>query len=140
MSSTRTIRRITAASTAALITSVAVTSTATATTRTPVYTHKDTGRTVHLARGTVFAVKLRTCTDCGDSWHWKNRPNSHIVKQLSKRIVSHVKPPAVGGIATTVYRFKVVGTGTTRMVLVEKGPSGQRISHFRLTTAPPLRY
>ena len=133
MSANRTLHRIAAASTAALITSTAVATAATAATSTPVYTHKDSGRTIHLAVGTVFKVKLRNCADCGDLWHWKHRPDRHVVKVLSKRIVSHVQPPAVGGIATTIYRLKVVGHGTTKLVLVETSPSGQAIKHFRLT-------
>jgi hypothetical protein len=134
--SRRPLRRVTALSACVLMSSAAVASTAVAGS-TPVYTHKDSGTTVHLGRGTIFKVKLKTCTDCGDAWHWRHRPNRHIVKQLSKRVVSHVQPPAVGGMATTIYRFKVVGTGTTTMRLVETNPSGKRISRFRLTEAAP---
>jgi hypothetical protein len=133
------MRRIAAGSIAALVASTAV-ATAAGATSTPVYTHKDSGRTIHLSPGTVFKVKLRTCTDCGDAWHWKHRPDHTVVKLLSKRIVSHVTPPAVGGVATTVYRLKVVGPGTTRMVLVERNPSGTAISHFRLRQSWPTSY
>lgn len=115
----------------ALIASPATTAVASGTS--PVYTHHDTGRTVHLSVGATFEVKLATCADCGDSWHWVHRPSKHIVKELSKRIVTKVKPPEVGGMATTIYRFKVVGGGTTHEGLVETGPSGKSISHFRLT-------
>jgi len=109
-----TIRRSAALSTGVVAASVGLAASAIAGSHSPVYTHKDSGRTVRLAVGTVFTVKLRTCSDCGDSWHWVHRPKHHVVKLLSKRIVTHVKPPAVGGIANTVYRFKVVGVGRTR--------------------------
>lgn len=99
----------------------------------PVYKHKDSGRTVHPAVGTTFKVSLRTCADCGDAWHWAHRPNAAVVKLVSKRVVSHVVPPAVGGYASTIYKFKVVGAGRTTEKLVETGPSGKTISHFRLT-------
>lgn len=100
---------------------------------TPVYKHKDSGRTVHLAVGSKFKVSLRTCADCGDRWSWVHRPDAQVVKLVSKRVVSHVVPPAVGGIASTVYTFKVVGAGRTTEKLVEKGPSGMTVSHFHLT-------
>lgn len=135
--STMSMRRLAALSTGVVIASAAVGSTAIASTHSPVYTHKDSGRTVHLNTGTVFKIRLKTCADCGDSWSWKHRPNHHVIKQLHRlHVVSTVKPPAVGGIAHTVARFKVVGTGTTSLVLVEKGPSGKRIAHFKLTQAP----
>jgi hypothetical protein len=49
---------------------------------------------VHDSVGATFEVKLATCADCGDSWRWVHRPGKHIVKELSKRIVTNVKPPA----------------------------------------------
>jgi hypothetical protein len=129
---TPTTRRIAAVSTLAVATTVALSSTAVATGTPPTYTHKDSGRTVHLAVGTIFRVKLRTCTDCGDAWRWVHRPNQAVVKLLSKRVVSTVKPPAVGGVAQTIYRFKVVGAGLARERLVERGPAGAAVAHFRL--------
>lgn len=100
---------------------------------TPTYTHRDSGRVVHLAVGTVFRVDLRTCADCGDSWRWVHRPDRQVVKLVRERVVSTAKPPQVGGMARTIYRFRVVGVGRTREVLVENGPSGKALSHFRLT-------
>ena len=132
MNTTPSRLRFAAVSTAVVAAAVGVATTAAASGTSPVYTHKDSGRTVHLAVGSVFRVSLRTCTDCGDSWHWVHRPDPHIVKLVRKRVVSNVQPPAVGGIAHTIYRFKVVAVGRTREVLVEKGPSGTAISHFRL--------
>ena len=142
MNSSRTIRRVAAASTVALVTSASVASAAAAgTTTTPVYTHKDSGRTIHLKVGTIFKVKLKTCFDCGDSWHWKHRPDHHIVKLLRKhQVAPNLQPGETGGIGRTIYKFKVVGRGATRLVLVEDNPSGNVISHFRLRQSWPTSY
>lgn len=99
----------------------------------PVYHHAASGRTVHLTVGTRFSVELKTCADCGYSWKFAHRPDHSVVKVLGSHVVSHAKPPAVGGEATTIYRFKVVGTGRTTFRLVEHAPSGKVSSHFRLT-------
>jgi hypothetical protein len=127
------VRRFAALSTAVLATSVGLATTAVASSTAPTYTHRDTGRTVHLAVGKVFRVRLLTCADCGDSWKWVHRPHAGVVKLVSKRVVSEAKPPAVGGEAHTVYRFKVVGAGRTHEGLTEIGPSGKAMAHFRLT-------
>jgi hypothetical protein len=133
MNLTRGVRPLAAVSIAVLATSAGLATTAIAGSTSPTYTHKDTGRTVHLAVGTEFRVSLRTCADCGDSWKWAHRPDAGVVKLLSKRVVSKAKPPAVGGEASTIYTFKVVGAGRTHEGLTEIGPSGKVIAHFRLT-------
>jgi predicted secreted protein len=136
MSSSRTVRRI-AATTIGIVIASTTAASATSASTGPVFHHRDSGRTVHLKVGTVFTLKLKGCPTCGYDWNWKHHPNHHIVKQIDKPAhwVSHLKPGETGGFATKVYRFKVVGAGTTRLVLVEKSPAGKVSSHFRLTQA-----
>jgi predicted secreted protein len=114
-----------------LLATGAVTATASAT---RVYTHADSGRTVHLKIGTTFKVNLKTCADCGDAWHFTKRPSIGVVRLVSKHVVSHNKPPVVGGFARTIYRFKVVGAGRTTERMVETGPgNGHVVGRFKLT-------
>jgi predicted secreted protein len=96
---------------------------ASASSSTPVYHQSDSGKTVSLAEGTTFKVRLKVCEDCGNFWHWKVRPDSDVVKIVSKKDVSSAKPPAVGGINTVTWTMKVVGPGDTAMKLVQKAAS-----------------
>ena len=103
----------------------------------PVYTQANNKQTVSLSEGTVFKVRLKACEDCGDSWHWKVRPDAHIVKVLRKKDVSSAKPPAVGGINTITWTMKVVGSGDTEIMLVKRSAqqSNKVVKRFTLYVA-----
>jgi hypothetical protein len=129
------VARLPIACLAALVTVAPATASAAATSHEPVYTHADSGHTEHLAVGTTFKVRLRGCGDCGDSWSFPKRPDPHVVKILSRRVIAEAKPPAVGGYDHTVWTMKVVGRGSTTMRMAEHAATegGKVIKRFRLT-------
>jgi predicted secreted protein len=99
----------------------------------PVYTLKDSGKTVHLAKHHTFKIRLKTAADSGYEWKFTHRPDPTIVKVVRKRVRS--TPGQIGGYAHTVITLKTVGAGTTREKLVEKRPfgTGKLIGTFSLT-------
>jgi predicted secreted protein len=117
---TKTFARIALLSAASTVALAPLADSASASSRTPVYTHADNNETHHLQVGQTFKVRLKACGDCGDSWHWKVRPDSDVLKVTDRKSVSSATPPAVGGINTITWTFKVVGKGDTELRLVER--------------------
>jgi predicted secreted protein len=98
-----------------------------------VYTHADSGDTVHVASGTKFKVRLKVCETCGYRWSFANHPRKSVLRLEHKSDVSSAKPPAVGGINTVTWTYQAVHAGKTTMKLVERSPAGKVAKHFRLT-------
>jgi predicted secreted protein len=109
--------------------------TSAATTSTPVYTQKDSGRTVHPSQGSKFKIRLKTCADCGDSWSFTKRFDKNVVKLVRTTKSSSATPPAVGGVETITWLYKVVGPGsaTVKMAQRSASQSNKVIKRFTLT-------
>jgi predicted secreted protein len=87
----------------------------------PIYTGGDSGQTAHLIEHHEFKVSLETSTDGGYSWAFKQKPNSAVVKLVSKHLKSDPhKAGTVGFGSHTIFLFRAVGRGTTSMRLVER--------------------
>jgi predicted secreted protein len=129
------VARLVVLATALVTAAVPLTETASASTGTPVYRQSDSGRTAHVALGDKFKVRLKVCEDCGYRWSFAHRPDKSIAKLVRKTDVSSAKPPAVGGINTVTWTYKGVGTGKTRLKLVERSPSQEVTKRFTLTVS-----
>jgi predicted secreted protein len=108
---------------------------AAASSSTPVYTQKNSGQTVSATVGSKFKIRLKACGDCGDSWSFKQRFDRTVVKLVRTNKTSSATPPAVGGIDTLTWTYKVVGGGTTTVRMVERSASDHQkvIKRFTLT-------
>lgn len=111
----------------------------------PVYTHADSGKSVKLAHGTTFKVRLKGCGDCGLFWTISHHPDPGVVKQVGHKVVKPVaKPPAVGGYDHTTWTFKTVGNGATTMRMAEHDAKNHNkvVKRFKLTVqvTPKLAY
>ncbi|HWC36213.1 MAG TPA: protease inhibitor I42 family protein [Mycobacteriales bacterium] len=126
-------RILIAASAAAAIVAGPLAGTALAGFNGPVYTKADSGHTEQITKGTTFKIRLKNCADCGDAWSFKTKFDSRYVKLIGKTKKSSATPPAVGGIDTDTWTYKVVGKGTTTVKMVQKGPSQKVIKRYTLT-------
>jgi hypothetical protein len=106
--------------------------------RARVFHNGDRGKTVHLAVGQTVKISLRTCVDCGESWHYVDRPKSSVVKVLGKRMKAYQHAPGTAGYPYhTIYTLRADGTGGTTIRLAEYASfdkhKKQDATHFRLT-------
>ncbi|MBV9485246.1 MAG: protease inhibitor I42 family protein [Frankiaceae bacterium] len=101
---------------------------------TPVYTVKDSHRTVHLSVGKKFKVRTKVNSGTGYKWRWQKHPDRDVVRYKVKTVRKVVyKPPRPGSPITTTYKFKVVGTGTTTLKLRLVGPTSKVAKRIVLT-------
>jgi predicted secreted protein len=100
------------------------------------YRAADSGRSVKLAKGKRFKVRLSQHTDGGYLWRYRTRPNAAVLKRVKKRTITPCHAAyCVGGKSTIVWTFKAVGRGRTRIRLVEKRPFEKKqkpIHRFKL--------
>jgi predicted secreted protein len=100
------------------------------------YRKSDSGKTVRIAKGKKFKVRLRQHTDGGYLWHYRTKPDAAVLKRVKKRTITPCHQAyCVGGYSIIVWTFKAVGSGRTKLALVEKRSFGDRkpIHRFKLT-------
>jgi predicted secreted protein len=100
------------------------------------YKQSDSGRSVKVAKGKRFKVRLRQHTDGGYAWHYRTKPDAAVLKRVKKRTITPCHAAyCVGGDSIIVWTFKGVGRGRTKLALVEKRSfgSGKPIHRFKLT-------
>ncbi len=83
----------------------------------------DNGRLVYLAVGRKVVLSLKTCVDCGYSWHARSLPDPTVVRASGPALVPLPHPSgAVGFPYETRWVLRATGQGMASMHLYETGP------------------
>ena len=94
----------------------------------------DSGKTVRVAKGATFVVKLKQASDGGYLWRYRVKPDPKVLRRVKHKTTSSCHAPyCVGGTTTIFWTFKAVGRGRTTVDLIEKRSFEKKpIKRFKL--------